>query len=227
MGALIADLMLDVSACQRSYYWDWLFSPNAPNWALVIVGVAGVIAAIWTLKILGRQTKATEIAADAAKVSADALIASERAWVMVDLEKQDDGALIVDGMGGWGPHTSACVRCICSNQGKTPAQIREKRICLFVTSASKTLPKKPNFDDGIINTQPHDLWPGQQSLPDWPEGIRGNGHAASDDMIVVYGVVKYRHMFSESEVQTTFGYRIRGGDSIERLTGYPEYNKIT
>jgi hypothetical protein len=46
-------------------------------------------------------------------------------------------------------------------------------------------------------------------------------------MMIVYGVVRYRHMFSEVEVQTTFGYRITPGDNLVRLRDKPKYNENT
>jgi hypothetical protein len=46
-------------------------------------------------------------------------------------------------------------------------------------------------------------------------------------MIVVYGIVKYTHMFSDQEVYSTFGYRITVNGELEHLTGYPKYNENT
>jgi hypothetical protein len=52
--------------------WQKLFAPEQwPNIVLCVVGIAGVLIALKTLGKLERQTKATEIAADAAKKSAD------------------------------------------------------------------------------------------------------------------------------------------------------------
>ena len=41
------------------------------------------------------------------------------------------------------------------------------------------------------------------------------------------GVVKYRHLFSGNEVQTTFGYKVTKDYNFERLTEYPKYNENT
>jgi Co/Zn/Cd efflux system component len=57
-------------------YLSRLFSPeNLPNIGLLLAGIIGIVVAIRTLKILGRQTTAIE-------KQGDALIDSERAWVM-------------------------------------------------------------------------------------------------------------------------------------------------
>lgn len=68
-------------------YLKRLFSPeNTPNIALVVIGFAGVLAAIGTLRKIEQQTKATEDAAIAtqgsvqlAKAQSDLMIAKERA----------------------------------------------------------------------------------------------------------------------------------------------------
>jgi hypothetical protein len=55
----------------------------------------------------------------------------------------------------------------------------------------------------------------------------GDRQPAIGFLAVIYGVVKYRHLFSDKEVQTTFGYRINIGGELERLSGYPKYNENT
>lgn len=58
--------------------WAWLSSPNASNWALAFVGIAGIIVAVWTLIVINRQTKATLL-------NAQSVFNSERAWVEIKL----------------------------------------------------------------------------------------------------------------------------------------------
>ncbi len=203
-----------------THNWQEAFAPTTwSNWALVIVGISGVTAAIWTLRILNEQTSA-------AKRAAEALISSERAWVMVDIEKQPGAAFITDGKttdggGKESYHTGAFVRCICSNQGKTPAKIIEKRICLL--AGITPLPKEPKLDIPILDAEPYYLQSGNQSKHDWP--IEGKGGRGIGNMVVIYGVVKYRHIFSDQEVQTTFGYRLTVDEQLERLSDYPKYNE--
>jgi hypothetical protein len=130
----------------------------------------------------------------------------------------------MDGTSGDGSHhTGAFIRCICSNQGKTPAKIIEKRICLFVTGIDKPLPKEPNLDIKIVDAEPYYLRSGDESTHDWT--IVGDGQRAIGNVTVLYGVVKYRHLFSDVEVQTAFGYRIDNSGGLERLSGYAEYNR--
>jgi len=129
------------------------------NGALVLVTL---VLALYAVK----QANAAKVSADAAKVSADALIASERAWVMVDIERAsslfiaDQTSQVKDVV----THsTTANVKFICSNQGKTPAKIVEQRIRVFVTNMSKQLPQKPDLDIPDVNSEPFYLRSGQES----------------------------------------------------------------
>ena len=65
--------------------------------ALTVVGIVGICVAVKTLKavkrqadIMERQTAATEIAANAAKASADALINTESAWIDGEILKNEN-----------------------------------------------------------------------------------------------------------------------------------------
>jgi hypothetical protein len=69
----------------HAWLHEWLFEPLRANWPLLLIGVGGVVAAIKTLNTIERQTKATEKAADAAKVSADAALLN--AQVMINTER--------------------------------------------------------------------------------------------------------------------------------------------
>jgi hypothetical protein len=206
----------------------WVF-----NGLLVIVGGFQVWLLYRTLGAIKRQAdimdvqaRATETGANAARNSALALIASERAWVMVDLEKVPTIGLIVTGTRVDGSHdTQVRIRCICSNQGKTPAKVIEKRACLVITTPNQPLSQDPILDIRIIDTSPHYLQSGQSSIHDWR--IDSEGQVEFGDMIIIYGVIKYRHIISDREVQTTFGYRITPSCELVRLENYPKYNKNT
>jgi hypothetical protein len=98
-----------------------------------------------------KGARAAKISADAAKASADAAIASERAWVMGSLEKVPiTGSLLMYGTSwreGEEVHSAGVrVRCICMNQGKTPAKIIEKRATVVRVTEDSPLPDTPNLD---------------------------------------------------------------------------------
>jgi hypothetical protein len=60
----------------KSYFARLIAPENLPNVVLCFVGIGGILVAVFTLRIINRQTKATED-------SVTAIIASERSWVLV------------------------------------------------------------------------------------------------------------------------------------------------
>jgi hypothetical protein len=190
----------------------------------VVIGVPGIWIGLRTLKIIQSQTEAAITAANAARTSTDTLIASERAWVMVDLEKVPGVGAVLEGTSTDGSHDLAArVRCICSNHGRTPARVSEKRVRVLVITPSEPLPIEPNLNIEIFDPTPHYLQSGQRSTKDWTTYCKGE--RSDGNMIVIYGIVKYRNIFSDDEVQTTFGYRVTDDGQFERITGYTRYNE--
>jgi hypothetical protein len=193
-------------------------------WA-TIIGVAGA----WIgLGVLIWQTAISRAAANAAKASADAAIAAERAWIMVDLERVPGvGRILAStslGQGGQQRHSvTARVRCVCSNQGKTPAKILEMRAALVLVTADSPLPLEPNLSINIEYAVPHYLQCQGDVRSDWT--LDADGEEEMGTIPVIYGAVRYRHMFSDKEVYSTFGYRITASGGYERLPGYPKYNE--
>lgn len=175
------------------------------------------------MQAAGEQTRQliaqAESTAKATRDSADALVASERAWIMVEAFavghskpfKSPDGATGID------------ARCECKNEGKTGAWINEIKCVLEFTPLQ--LPEKPNFD----NVEPY------HSVPR-PIPSRGNPEMYiiqpgcfgdwNKKILILYGVVKYKNMFGQ-DCATTFGYTISPEGEFRRIVGYPEYNKNT
>ena len=63
---------------------SWYTAFKRPEWALVLVGIATLLVIGWQAWETRRSVGAGTVSALSAKISADALINSERAWVMVD-----------------------------------------------------------------------------------------------------------------------------------------------
>jgi hypothetical protein len=72
-----------------------------------------------------------------------------------------------------------------------------------VTTPSKPLPEEPNLDIEIFDNEPHYLQSGQPSNKD--ASVYAEGEWAVGNMVVVCGVVKYLHLFSDTK------YRPRSG----------------
>jgi hypothetical protein len=210
--------------------WQWrdAIAPTTwSNWVLAFIGFLGTSAAGITLyylyqqiKLLRDQTEATKVAAIAAKDSADALIASERAWIMTDLYWSADTKglpnptqLKVVESGNDSLTLDVCL--ICKNDGRTPAWILEKNIgCAIV----ETLPEKPNFD--------FDPFLSHFSLGPEPVTVGGEtklratveceGRLGSGKTLIVFGYVSYRDAFHPSRV-SRFGYRIDVDNTLDRI----------
>jgi len=220
---------------------------------LVLIGGIGVLAAFRTLKIIERQTrsihhqaiqvrkqtyifkksaKAAQKAAEAAKTSADALIASERAWIMVDILPPPGWGEKVRGIVGDhiinGIHTqttSVALRIVSRNEGKAPAWIIEKRVCVEIRNAS--LPPIPDLDS--IQTREYEPQPvavGKEAIPPWDITPSCDGHEGMGQTTVIYGVIVYRDPFSEGHT-TTFGYWVAPDGQLRRLEGLLKYNENT
>lgn len=81
----------ETQSSKRPPLWDIYW----PSLGLVILGAVGTIIAICTLRDLKRQTNATRVsaraardAASAARTNADAIINSERAWIVAELKPE-------------------------------------------------------------------------------------------------------------------------------------------
>ncbi len=204
-------------ACEPNGYFCRLFSAaNLPTMLLVLIGAGGILAAIKTLNAIEKQ--------------ADAMINSERAWLLVDLERVPGvGVHETTGLNKSGiqtVQTTVYVRCVCSNHGRTAARVIEKRCCLIQTDSDDPLPQTPNLDIDITDPIPHYLGTENPVTRDW--AITGDALEFPGQMVVIYGVVKYKHLFSQEEVHTTFGYKLTADHKLERLTeDYRKYNENT
>lgn len=103
---------------------------------LAFVGVIGIIVAICTLITVRRQTEATRRAAEGTEASVEALIASERAWVLVDI------GIIPD----LGPDDLGIdIRPTVQNYGKTQARIIKFAVRSHPVKQPDDLPPEPNY----------------------------------------------------------------------------------
>jgi hypothetical protein len=221
-------------------WWDVAW----PTWALVIVGLGGTAAAIWTLITIRRQTTAierqvhdmqnTSLQTDrlieeatkqsiAAKKSAEALVNTERAWIMVELDWVPgyNNIVFLDSS-ETGSQTSAAIRFLYTNEGKTIAWIDEKLACFQIVTE---LPKQPDFSAlKMLDCEPE--WVGVKDGGQLDETLEAEGREGVGDISVIWGVVRYRDAFNTKH-ETVFGFRIRPDYRFERISGLPEYNKST
>lgn len=188
------------------------------DWADYLYTFAGLLLAFVTLVIADIAL----MQARAAKASADALINSERAWVMADLQWRDRVRIMHTNH----DKTAVDLDLVCRNDGRTPAWITEARVRVGI---GESLPPIPIFDP-IKKGDWSELRPIPLTVSGewkckadcWCEGRLGFGKA-----IFIYGFVKYRDAF-RTDRETRFGYSayFNQEDKLDRIT-HPEYNKNT
>lgn len=224
------------------------------NWALVLVGIAASYLALRSLRVIKTQTRhieqqvkemqasskqtdklieqatkqaeAAKDAANSALVNAQAVVNSERAWVMARIEHSPlAGARYLGSRPPDCEDTTMSIRLWTKNDGKTPAWITEKRACFVIKDLHSRLPEKPDSESmEIIQPTPEPLAVGESTYLD--VALTSVGRQGFDEMGLIYGRIQYRDVFADNR-ETFFGYRVTLGDEFERLSSYPEYNKNT
>jgi hypothetical protein len=207
--------------------WLWL-----ANLVLAIVGIGGVIAAISTLCVLRRQTKANWVAAKASLRQTNYMITSERAWFVCGADLQWDS--------GKDGNRIARVHFTYENMGKTPGFITEIGFAVNVMNKEQRLPEIPPDYQSEDKAQ----WIGGRGVPIVPGGNMGRRadcpltQAQFDEWqreeltIWVHGYVKYRDCFVEMERETRYCLRLKpsteGGNAVPFvIDGPPAYNSAT
>jgi hypothetical protein len=231
---------------------------NVPNWLLVGVGIITFLA-VWkqavetkkaakaaqeSVAAVEKQTPLLQASADAARMSAEALVNSERAWVMTKVCRKKECRPEI---GEYTDHqgelctTISGFEWISRNDGRTPAWIIEQKLWCRI---AQKLPDIPDISSPacIRIGGPNPLGVGESNeLPidwAWCKGKRGHPgdppSAWGDRPLFIYGVVKYRDIFGQYE--TWFGYILRGEPQnlrFDRLGIFDswrdlaEYNKNT
>ena len=206
------------------FHFYWIQSRDIYDWlvlvcsfALVIVGAWGVKVALSTLSKIERQTKATEDAAiaakdsaEAARMNAQALIASERPWLV--------GRFIQNGSEEFTETKRLEFRCEIKNAGETPAILIDAAARAVFKTDAMPLPDEPDFGHaGSLNQRI--LLPGatyffwvQAEGYEWKDGRflleKNESGKVLDNIMVGFGCVRYRDTF---------------GDTAEHFTRFCDY----
>ena len=193
---------------------------QSPNWnaALIRPEWWQVILAAIAIGVIGYQAFLTRRSVDAAKTSADALINSERAWVVADFVPicaKFGGTWCRPIAGGWtmmnpeellkGEHLNHLLKL--TNMGRTPA-----RILTFELGHSPLGDEGINGPIGEIvkdieNNEFDRILGGGESIQDTEinvsqlvnKSIKKVGD--SKTFIGFYGLIKYQHVFSNVDVE--------------------------
>jgi hypothetical protein len=209
--------------------WAWLTPDKViaiTTTVYVVVTVVMFFAIRSQSRAAQRQADIADIAAQAAKQSADALINSERAWVLVDI-RWDDRTIsrLITGQtavtGTIIDCTSAQIKCVCVNHGRSPAWITVKQVGIAIL---ETIPQEPDFSRMSVGQyEPEPLAPLAESTRYWQPGCEGS--KGTGKITIIYGIVQYKDIFSRLR-ETRFGYVLNPADELERIPGtaYTAYN---
>jgi hypothetical protein len=205
---------------------------HAGNQAGAMIGVAAAISMqTEETKTIGR---AANTSAEAAKDSADALVNSERPWIVASLQKADETAFWFAGK----EKTVFNIRFTLSfkNYGSTPAKIVSVRECPRVVKMWEDLGETPEYELDMqaefVNERllvPNESWDytytDVQSMvpPDTFSELE-----AGKRLFVYYGRIQYRDIFRpEVRHETRFCYSYRSRIATFVIEGPAEYTKYT
>ena len=215
------------SANSESYFCRLITPANLPTDYLVIVGVGGVFAALATLQVLSRQAQSVRYqtthlknAAIAAKISADALIASERAWILVEMGK----------LPPFKPDPNQVqilwIFPTIKNYGKTVARVTRIAGILKLIPEGGTLPDVPEYVPGQGFDEQIDIVLPPQAPLQPRLAITGDEFAKVQEdklSLFIHGFIEYFDGVSKDKRRSAyiFGYVIQKGYSPAETGFYP------
>jgi hypothetical protein len=213
----------------------WYAALKGPEWYLVVVGILTFITIAW-------QAVETRRAAQAAQVSAKALINSERAWVVINEISPPPGLISQPNPG---PLTTMRMAFTFKNCGRTIARIKDVQIRFHTIRAIEDLPQVPDYKPSAF---PADKFFGQILAPsqEFEVATSFEGGMPTDEQITAirryelalcaYGCVRYLDFANEPRVsQFCYVYYVPRGlvmigvNEKERFEtgGPPGYNRYT
>ena len=209
----------------------------AANLVLVLVGYAGIMLAVSTLRKIERQTKYAEAAAEAAAecaqaalLHAQAILHSERPWILITVEpsRTKENSFTV----------------MATNRGRTPARITDATDRSMIAIDEKLLPGIPEYmnEERSAPFTSIILLPGEstairQFSRDDVKGLcdteeRFKRIETWEEKVFLYGKVIYRDLIAPADSQaheTNWCYWYIHGRHKSGLViaGPPEYNLHT
>jgi hypothetical protein len=243
----------------ESYFCNLIAPANLPNIYLALIGMGGVFVAIFTLKsihhqaiqarkqthILKNSAETAEKSADAAYLNAQAVINSERPWLLIQRDEHKDSITkpnffpLEETMSGQQRATYCHV--FIRNYGKTPAKVIAEVLELQIGENRSEPP-----DPGVFSKPKridNDIFPPEETLAGeaWltPQGIiklsdRDAILTHKNKFLWLCGLIRYRDTFErenapEHETRFCFVYETWTNAPEPRWTpaGPKEYNKAT
>ena len=166
----------------------WYAPLQRPEWWQVIVAVIGIAVIAWQAVLTRRSVKIGAVAAEAARVSADALTKSERAWVVVtivdvpEVKPNDIGVFLLP---------------VVQNFGKTVARIVKFSVQYQTVRSPELLPAEPKYGRDVETDL---ILPPNTPLQPMTVGIPQHDFQNALDFktcLYVYGYVDYTVLETE------------------------------
>jgi len=227
----------------------WYTPLKRPEWWLVLVGFLTLGLIWWQAKktadaaeatqrsvavleaqtgILKDSVAAAEKNADAARdaamtsrVSTEAMLNSERAWILAELSWNQDAGRVLNFSGTEDGKpvvtTNVCVKLICRNEGRTPAWIDRVRAGCVIVDAETVAMSRDKSNAAFFGSMGavgagKELW---HRLD-----LNCQGHKKGNEFISVYVLVEYHDILGLTR-ETGIGYSIHGNE-IRRQDELPE-----
>ena len=188
-----------------------------------------VLITFFGLRVLQQQAKIAQIAADAAKASADGLKLGERAWMI----PRDPSIGYMPTESGTRNYTYFCKL---RNFGKTPALITEVGFEIGIVDLLNHIPQPPKYTRtwplNKITVAPDDFL---YLRREWFASLAldvGQSQAVAEGNLFVYGYgfLRYLDLFSKNDAdfrETRFCHCLTGGGFQPCIEAPPEYHRAT
>jgi len=195
---------------------DWYIAYVLITGGAMIIG-AGTLIAIW------RQTKATRIAAEAARDSAEGLITAERPWIVTEISTIK-GA-VISGFANF--------KLSMKNVGQTPAKVTAIRLTGKVLNSANDLPPDPKYSASQVNHEhmlaPEETWiyeytsDSELLLPEEITDIK-----SKTQHLFCWGIIEYRDTFRPNKPhETRYCYKYLATTDDWDVRGPSNYTNYT
>lgn len=192
----------------------------SPEWWLVILGFP-------TLFFLGVQAVLARKSADAALLNANAIINSERAWLVAK-------PVIIGGLQPTGKHGALAFKWVITNAGRTPARILETDAVMFRIEYGdlQKLPPEPHYPGSrSVSMNRVVIVPGDSIEVTWlvedgEEFTKDEVFRIADGKLtmIAHGFVKYLDNFGNARETRFCHHRVplnEGGEHFQLLVSAP------
>ena len=199
-------------------------------WIGGLAALLASIAAIVTLAVLRKQTKIGLLAAQtadkgaqAALLSAEAVINAERAWIFAELGWNNGQSAIFLGSGEEGDSTYVSASITYKNEGRSPAWITT--ICSHMSIASGSLQTREYHRKecgcyGVVEPI------GAASEISRSLDLVCAGHLKQNECLHIFLIIEYRDIFNKSR-ETRLAYGLTLGGHLIRQNNLPGHNPNT